>query len=143
MLISLQRRNFLVLYYFYMKTTVKHGIFLVSLFASIGMMLFSHYAYAAYDRPFGSRLKYEYRPPFFCQSQYGPLLHTPTGNSFEPSGLGEYGPSSEHVTGSIKPDVQILGLYSPTPSQNCYMQIGPYRYTVETTIFTYFGTSRL
>jgi hypothetical protein len=126
-----------------MTQTVKHGIFIVSLVASLGMLLFSHYAYAFNETSFGGVLQYEYRPPFYCSGQYGPFQVDPYPNTNEPTGFGEISSNSDHVTGKIQDGVQILGLLSNTPSSNCYIQLGPYQYQIQTTIFSYFGTSNL
>jgi hypothetical protein len=124
------------------KKGIKHGIFLVSLFTSIGMLLFSHYAYAgSLNKSFGGKLDFQYKPPFFCRGQYAPFSLTPAQNPNQPVGYGEISSSSRHMGGKILDGVAILGLYDPTPSTNCYMQIGPYQYTIKTTIYTYFGTS--
>lgn len=126
-----------------MTQTVKHGIFIISLVASIGMLIFGHYAYGASEQSFGGVLDYQYKPPFFCNGQYAPFAFTAGPNPNKPTGYTEIAPESDHVNGSIKDGVQILGLYSLTPSSNCYQQIGTYRKPIKTTIFTYFGTSRL
>lgn len=125
-----------------MKTTVKHGIFLVSLFASIGMMLFSHYAYAANEKYFGARIIMNKVPPIQCEGGEGPFTQRSVGYTYQPSGLTSTGPGSRLITGKgIKPNSWVLGWYDPTPSTHCYIQMGPYRYTVETTVFTRYGTN--
>ncbi len=122
---------------------VKHGIFLVSLFASIGMVLFSHYAYAIGQTSFGGTINFEYSPPFGCNGQYRPFSINAYGNTYSPKGYGEISSSSRHVTGSIKNGVYILGLLDSSPSLNCYSTQSPYRIPITTTIFSYFGTSKL
>lgn len=125
-----------------MTKAVKHGIFLVSLFASIGMMLVSHYAYAADERPFGAWLVQDQVSPITCQGGRGPFIQNSTGSSYLPTGLTSTDGGSRQSTGTLRSGVWVLGFYSTRPATHCYIQIGPYRYTVETTVYTRFGTSR-
>lgn len=127
-----------------MTHTVKHGIFIVSLLASIGMLIFGHYAYGAgFEESFGGTVTYQYRPPFFCPGPYGPLVVDPVGQTYSPKGLGEIGAATEQAAGGeVKENSQILGLLSSSPSSSCWLQVGPYRLTIQTTLFTYFGTSK-
>ena len=128
----------------HIKSGVKHGIFLVSLFASIGMMLFSHYAYAFGDTSFGGILEYQYTYPFGCNAQYSPFYVNPYGNTNEPTGFGDISADSDHVTGNITNGVEILGLVEANkPSDSCYMWVLFDQVQINTSIFSYFGTSEL
>jgi len=127
-----------------MTKTIRHGIFLVSLFASIGMMLFTHYAQAAsMTRSFGTRITTEMQYPYVCQSGTGPYIHSPYGKTYQPSmWLSTNGGSRQVTGGRLGPNKQVLGLYSTAPSSHCYIEMGIYRIPVQTNVMTYFGTSK-
>jgi hypothetical protein len=130
-----------------MTKTVKHGIFLVSLFASIGMLLFSHYAYGAegFEQSFGTEIQYQMTYPYVCQGGLGPYVHNPFPDTNGPELMGStMSGTSEHVSGEpLGPSIQVLGLYAPAPSTHCYIDLIWYRIPVQTNIFTYFGTTGL
>ncbi len=125
------------------KPFIKHSIFLVSLFASIGMLLFSHYAYAeGTERGFGARIITNTVPPIQCQGGSGPFIQESVGSTYQPTGLTSTNAGSRLITGKgIRPNSWVLGWYSTIPATHCYIQMGPYRYTVETTVFTRYGTN--
>jgi hypothetical protein len=119
-----------------MTKAVKHGIFIVSLFASIGMLVFSHYAYAVSEQQFGAWIVQDQMPPIQCQGGRGPFTQRSGGKTYQPTGLTSTDGSTQISGGTLRSGKWVLGFYSTRPATHCYVQIGPYRYTVNTTVFT-------
>ena len=103
-----------------------------------GALRFSE-AQVGQGTPFGGQIITNVMPPVQCPSGQGPIILRSVGTSGS-SALYSTDAGSRSWTGTPSPGAWVLGFYGQT-SNDCFIQLGPYRTNVSTTPWLQYGTS--